>query len=93
MDLLRLYRWHFIHSRPAQTVRGWRTALEGDPGYFDFTAMRGGRLLLIEAKSGRGKLTAGQDEWRAQALLVPCAEYHLWTRTELESGEIARVLR
>ena len=93
MDLLRLHRWRFVHSRPARTEHGWRTALEGDAGWFDFAAMRGGRLLLIEAKSGRGRLSAEQMAWRAEALLVPCAEYYVWGREDLEGGTVERVLR
>lgn len=91
--LLRLYGWRWMHQRPAQTQRGWRTALEGDPGFPDFLAARRGRLLFIEAKSGRGRLSPAQVAWREAISLSSCAEYHLWGRDDLESGKVQEVLR
>lgn len=93
MDLLRLHGWRFVHQRPARTERGWRTALEGHAGFPDFLAMRRGRCIAIEAKSGRGRLSPEQIAWRAEVEQVDGIEYHLWGREDLESGAVQAALR
>ena len=76
-DALRLFGWRFVHQRPAQTARGWRTALTGDRGFPDFVAVRGSRLMFIEVKGDTGYPDAEQRVW-GQALEATGAEYHVW---------------
>lgn len=64
LDLARLYRWRVAHFRPAQTAHGWRTAVQGDgKGFPDLVLIRGLRLVVLELKSERGKLSREQREW------------------------------
>jgi Holliday junction resolvase len=63
-DLLELYGWHWTHFRPAMLKDGkWRTAISGHMGFPDYVAVRGIRLLFIELKSDKGKLSPEQQEW------------------------------
>lgn len=92
-DLLSLYRWRWVHSRPARTQSGWRTALSGAAGFPDFHAVRPPRLLYIEVKSGAAKLSAEQNTWRQLLLQVPQVEHYVWGPAELASGVVQEVLR
>lgn len=61
--------WWWIHARPSRTTDGgWVTATQGSgaSGFPDITAVRGRRLLFIELKSTRGKVTAAQQDWLAR---------------------------
>ncbi|KKM81333.1 hypothetical protein LCGC14_1330800 [marine sediment metagenome] len=62
-DLLTRTDWLWCHFRPAQTKDSWRTAITGHKGWFDYVAARGARLLLIELKSRKGKLSHDQKDW------------------------------
>lgn len=54
------------HQRPCRTVDGWRTAIEGDEGFFDLTILGPGGAILAELKRRRGaETTAKQLEWLA----------------------------
>lgn len=92
-DLLSLYRWRWVHSRPALTQRGWRTPLAGAAGFPDFFALRPPRLIFIEVKTGAGRLSADQNTWRQLLAQVPAAEYYLWGAAELAGGKVQEVLR
>ena len=66
-DLLNLYRWRWVHFRPAQSERGWRTPIRGGgpdgfkgKGLPDYIAVKASRLLFIELKSEKGKLSKAQ---------------------------------
>jgi hypothetical protein len=66
LQLAAAHRWRAVHYRPARTNRGWRTALEGHAGAPDIIAVHpilG--VLLIEAKSAKGRLEPEQVEWQA----------------------------
>ena len=92
-DLLTLYRWRWVHSRPARTERGWRTALSGAAGFPDFHAVRPPRLLYIECKTGSAKLNPEQITWRQLLLQVPGVEHYVWGSKELAGGTVQEVLR
>jgi hypothetical protein len=94
IDLAHLFRWLAMHPRPARTSHGWRTAIQGDAGYFDLTLVNAGqgRILAAELKSARGKLASDQVEWR-DAWLTAGGEYYEWRPTDWASGAIERVLR
>jgi VRR-NUC domain len=66
IDLARLRGWRCCHFRPAPTVAGWRTPVTGDPGFPDLALARAGRLLAVELKSERGRLSPDQAAWLAQ---------------------------
>lgn len=57
--------WVAVHHRPAKTAKGWRTLAEGNAGSPDILCCKGGRVLLIEAKSATGRLSPEQREWAA----------------------------
>jgi|SRR3990167_8236494 len=62
-QLLDMFGWRWMHSRPAKTDRGWRTALSGTEGFPDYLAVRGDRLLVAELKSDDGELSIEQYFW------------------------------
>ena len=74
IDTARLYGWLVTHFRPAQTARGWRTAVQGDSGFVDLVLARDGVLILAELKVGRAKPRADQVSWGHA--IGPC--YRLW---------------
>lgn len=63
IDTARLYGWLVTHFRPAKTARGWRTALQGDSGFVDLVLARGGHVLHVELKVGRGRPRPDQISW------------------------------
>lgn len=63
IDVARLHGWRVAHHRPARTVHGWRTPIEGDPGVPDLILARAGEVLLAELKTDRGRPTAEQRAW------------------------------
>ena len=65
IDTALLLRWRVAHFRPAQTVKGWRTAMTGHPGWPDLSLARGGRVIVAEVKTQHGRLSVGQREWLA----------------------------
>jgi hypothetical protein len=76
-DALNALGWRWYHSRPAQTSKGWRTALSGDVGYPDITAVRRDRILFIELKAEKGRLSEEQGAWLAD-LGAAGAEAFCW---------------
>lgn len=76
-DAMTALGWRWIHFRPAQTARGWRTPLSGSPGFPDIVAVKGERVLFIELKSMNGKLRDEQRYWLS-ALGAAGAEVHCW---------------
>jgi len=69
--------WLYCHFRPAQTSKGWRTAVAGDgAGWPDLCLVRG-RLVIAELKSETGKLSSVQRDWIA-ALELAKAEVYVW---------------
>jgi VRR-NUC domain len=64
-DLAEILGWQWVHFRPAQTSRGWRTPVSGPlgKGWPDLVLVRerDRRLLFIELKAGKGKTTPEQN--------------------------------
>lgn len=58
--------WRLIHHRPARTVDGWRTPMQGDPGFPDLVLARAGVVLFAELKREDGRLTPDQAKWLAE---------------------------
>lgn len=66
-----LHGWLCHHARPARTERGWRTPVQGKPGFPDLVLARGGRLLLWELKTTRGKASVDQQQWLSELAQAP----------------------
>lgn len=66
IELARLNGWRVLHLRPARTLRGWRTAVQGDgKGFPDLVLLRDGVLLIAELKVGNNRLSPQQAAWLA----------------------------
>lgn len=83
IEYARLHGWRTLHIRPARTAHGWRTPVAGQGvGFPDILCVGervpvAGRLVVVELKSARGKLTEAQKEWLA-ALALAGVETHVW---------------
>lgn len=68
-DVIRLARtlgWKVAHFRPAQTSKGWRTAVAADgAGFPDLVLVSPirKRVVFLELKRERGKVSDRQAEW------------------------------
>src|SRR5262245_13387842 len=73
-----LHGWLITHFRPARSVRGWRTPLQGNPGFPDLVLCRGDRIIFAELKVGYNQPTEGQAQWLRR--LSECAgiEVAIW---------------
>jgi hypothetical protein len=47
-------------------------------GYPDITLVRANRLLLVELKTERGRMSSAQQSWREALLATGKVEYYLW---------------
>lgn len=63
IEAAQLYGWRVAHFRPALTSKGWRTPVQGDAGFPDLCLARNGRVLFLELKSEKGRVTPDQDAW------------------------------
>lgn len=91
IELARILGWRSAHFRPAKTVRGWRTPVQGDgAGFPDTILVRGDRLVVAELKSAAGRVSTEQTAW-LEALAAAGAETYVWRPADLEQA--AEVLR
>lgn len=67
IDAAAAHHWFVHHDRPARTEKGWRTPIQGDPGFPDLCLARDGVIILAELKSSTGKASAEQSAWLAAA--------------------------
>lgn len=86
VDAARQFGWRFAHFRPARTAHGWRTAMTGDVGFPDLTLARGSRLVFIEVKGEKGRLSPEQKAWRDALLAVPGVEWWLVRPSSLDDA-------
>lgn len=58
-----LRSWLWVHFRPARTAKGWRTPVSGPmgAGFPDLLLCRGERLVALELKSAKGRVTDEQS--------------------------------
>jgi hypothetical protein len=85
LDVVHLYGWKAAHFRPAQTARGWRTAVGGDgTGFPDLVLVHPRKgLIVAELKTATGTLNPEQLAW--QAILVAArVRYFLWRPADLD---------
>jgi hypothetical protein len=85
------------HCRPARTDRGWRTPIQGTPGFPDLVVLVRGWLVAAECKTQRGRLTTTQEQWRAgweTLAAVPGSRvrYFVWRPADLLDQSIRAVL-
>ena len=59
--------WLCHAERPARSDKGWRTPIQGDPGFQDLVLARAGVVWLWECKTEDGKVTADQLAWFKEA--------------------------
>ena len=85
-DALTLFRWRWCHFRPARTQRGWKTALSGTQGFPDIVAVRSDRVIFVELKAEKGRLSDEQGRWLA-ALGAAGAEVACWRPSDWEAIE------
>lgn len=91
IDLMHVFGWRVAHFRPAKTERGWRTPVQADgQGFPDLIAARGNRLLAVELKAEKGKLSPQQAVWVESFAQTP-AEVYVWRPSEFET--VHRILR
>ena len=77
IDFARAHGWKVAHFRPAQTAKGWRTAVSADgEGFFDLVLARGTQVLFVELKSAKGVLEPAQYEWGL--LICGLADWLAW---------------
>jgi hypothetical protein len=64
LRLAKVRGWRSAHFRPAQTSKGWRTAVQGDgKGFVDLVLVRGFIVIFAELKTDTGKLSPEQEAW------------------------------
>lgn len=98
IQLAHLYKWRVAHFRPALTQRGrWVTAVQGDgAGFPDLVMVRGDRVIFVELKTAKGKLSEQQERWYMDLLawsahLGKAALVTVWRPADFE--EIERELK
>lgn len=69
--------WFYLHIPPS--FRGGRllTHTEGQNGWPDLVAVRGGRIVVAELKAGAGRLSPAQQAW-LDAWRQTTAEVYVW---------------
>jgi len=67
VELARWLGWAAYHTHDSR---------RSEPGFPDLVLVRGDRLLFVELKSARGRITPAQQAWLDR--LAPCAEVHVW---------------
>lgn len=81
-----MYGWKSFHARPAQAKSGnWITPVQGDgKGFFDLVLVRD-RILFVELKSQKGKLSTEQAMWQYAVASAMCnrVEVLVWRPSDL----------
>lgn len=85
-DALSARGWRWVHFRPARTKDGWRTAFTGATGFPDVIAARDGRMLALECKGSRGRVTPDQALWLGKLGAVPGVQTMIVTPENLDEA-------
>jgi hypothetical protein len=98
IDMAHVFGWLVHAERPAMRADGtWRTPIQGDKGFPDLVLARGGRLILAELKSQKGKPSEDQLVW--DRALTPIeretetVQIWYWRPAEWFDGTIEAALR
>lgn len=98
VELAKLCGWKVHHARPAWTVKGYRTPIQGDAGFPDLVLCRPPYIILAELKSETGTLSPAQREWiaalelcKGASVYEPNVGIRVWRPSQWE--EIVATLR
>lgn len=80
IEIAKLYRWRVAHFRPAETKKGWRTAMTGHVGFPDLVLARDRVVMFVELKTDQGKLRPDQVAWAKE--IGP--SFRVWRPGDLE---------
>lgn len=81
IDRARALGWWVHHDRPARKEDGsWSTPIQGDAGFPDLVLARKGRVIFVEVKAEKGRLTSEQREWLTELSGAPW-EANVWDRS------------
>ena len=70
----------------------WRSD-HSPAGFPDWVFVKDGRLIFVELKRQKGKLSPHQEEWILE--LIPCnsVEVYVWRPSEWLNGTVERILK
>ena len=66
IEYARVNGWLVHHPKKIRTRSGWLTGEDGDKGYPDLTLVRDRSILIVELKTGKGRLSKDQEQWISQ---------------------------
>ncbi len=90
IDAAQKLGWLVHAERAAITVKGYRTPMQGDPGFPDLVISKEGHFpIFAELKSQKGKQTTEQKNWGNSMYPI----YVLWRPSDWLSGEIEQILK
>lgn len=86
IQLARLLKWRSAHFRPAMLRSGkWVTPVQGDgKGFPDLVLVRPPRLLFVELKVGKNRMTPEQVAWMTDLAELPGVECYVWRPDDLK---------
>jgi hypothetical protein len=84
VKMARHYGWRIAQFRAARMQDGeWRTPVGGDgKGYPDFTLVRE-RVMWVECKADKGRLSPSQNEW-LETLKLAGQEVYVWRPRDMD---------
>lgn len=90
LDLAKMMGWRVAHFRSVLTRKGWQTPVAADGAGFPDLFLARDRLVAIELKTEKGKLSDAQKDW-IRALLNAQVEVYVCRPRHLE--QLAEILR
>lgn len=95
IQLAKLYKWKIHAERPARTKHGWKTPIQGDPGFPDLVLVKqfGDQAVLIiaELKTEKGKISPQQRKWSDLLYLVQGVTMAIWRPSDFD--EVRGILK
>lgn len=100
VTLCRATGWRVNHARPARTGEGWRTAIQGHPGFPDLIAVHERVPVVLAAelkrygtgRSARERPDANQRAWLDLFARVPSVYAVCWSTLDWVDGVPQRLL-